>query len=424
MKKPISQRKEKLLVFCRWLSDRNISIHAAHTGFFMVLAVFPTLMLVLGFLRYTGLQVQTLTDLVAELIPAALMPAAKRLILSAYQNTSGMVLSVSAVTALWSASRGMYGLVRGMNSVYGVHESRSWFYTRLYSMLYTFAFLVLLVGVELMTSSVEKILHPTPPDDRYLVASIIVLAASILIKLWMGLLNRKIGRRIDSAVMRAAATDSLTDCISTFAVLLSTVLYALFGWDFLDGWFGCFVAVLILLAGCRILNETKNSILGEGPVEETVQEIRRLVGEYPEALGIHDLIVHNYGPGHTIASLHVEVDSARDALETHDTIDNIERRLSEELGILCTIHTDPIVVGDPEVDRLHLAVASIAKAVDERLLVHDFRFVRGTTHSNLIFDVAAPFECPLSDEVLKASINDGVQAMDAHYRTVITVDRE
>ena len=139
------------------------------------------------------------------------------------------------------------------------------------------SFLVLLVGVELMTSSVEKILHPTPPDDRYLVASIIVLAASILIKLWMGLLNRKIGRRIDSAVMRAAATDSLTDCISTFAVLLSTVLYALFGWDFLDGWFGCFVAVLILLAGCRILNETKNSILGEGPVEETVQEIRRLV---------------------------------------------------------------------------------------------------------------------------------------------------
>lgn len=164
MKKPISQRKEKLLVFCRWLSDRNISIHAAHTGFFMVLAVFPTLMLVLGFLRYTGLQVQTLTDLVAELIPAALMPAVKRLILSAYQNTSGMVLSVSAVTALWSASRGMYGLVRGMNSVYGVHESRSWFYTRLYSMLYTFAFLVLLVVTLFLDVFGEKLLSYWPQN--------------------------------------------------------------------------------------------------------------------------------------------------------------------------------------------------------------------------------------------------------------------
>ena len=143
------KRKIKILEKCRplfvWLSERKIPLHAAHTGFFMVLAVFPTLMLVLGFLRYTGLQVQTLTDLVAELIPGALMPAAKRLILSAYQNTSGMVLSVSAITALWSASRGMYGLVRGMNGVYAVKESRSWLYTRLYSMLYTFAFLVLLV---------------------------------------------------------------------------------------------------------------------------------------------------------------------------------------------------------------------------------------------------------------------------------------
>ena len=164
MKKTFSQRKEKLLAISRWLSDRKIPIHTAHTGFFMVLAVFPTLMLVLGFLRYTGLQVQTLTDLVAELIPAALMPAAKRLILSAYQNTSGMVLSVSAVTALWSASRGMYGLVRGMNSVYGVHESRSWLYTRLYSMLYTFAFLVLLVLTLLLDVFGEKLLSYWPQN--------------------------------------------------------------------------------------------------------------------------------------------------------------------------------------------------------------------------------------------------------------------
>jgi cation diffusion facilitator family transporter len=286
------------------------------------------------------------------------------------------------------------------------------------------SFLVLLVGVELFSSSIEKIKNPVRPDDTYLIASIIVLSVSILIKLWMGLLNRKIGKRIDSAVMRAAATDSLTDCISTAAVLLSTVLYATVGWDFLDGWFGLFVAVLILMAGCRILNETKNSILGEGPVTETVDAIRRIVAEYPEALGIHDLIVHNYGPGHTIASLHVEVDGARDAFETHDSIDNIERRINEELGILCTIHTDPIVVGDPEVDRLHVAVAGIAKAIDGNLQVHDFRLVRGQTHSNLIFDIAAPFECALSDEELKRAVTEKIQEIDPHYCTVITIDRE
>ncbi|MBQ8351798.1 MAG: cation transporter [Clostridia bacterium] len=286
------------------------------------------------------------------------------------------------------------------------------------------SFLVLLVGVELLTSSVDKIFHPVPPDDRYVVASVVVLSLSILIKLWMGLLNRKVGKTIDSAVMRAAATDSLTDCISTAAVLLSTILYATLGWDFLDGYFGLFVAVLILVAGCRILNETKNSILGEGPVSETVDGIRRIVAEYPEALGIHDLIVHNYGPGHTIASLHVEVDGAKDAFETHDSIDNIERRINNELGILCTIHTDPIVVGDPEVDRLHVTVAGIAKAIDERLQVHDFRLVRGQTHSNLIFDIAAPFECALSDDDLKKTVTESIQAIDAHYCTVITVDRE
>lgn len=286
------------------------------------------------------------------------------------------------------------------------------------------SFLVLLVGVELLTSSVDKILHPTAPDDRYLLASIILLSASILVKLWMGLLNRRVGKKIDSAVMRAAATDSLTDCISTLAVLVSTVLYATLGWDFLDGWFGLFVAILILVAGCRILNETKNSILGERPVEETVNAIRRVVGEYPEALGVHDLIVHDYGPGHVIASLHVEVDSKRDALETHDSIDNIERRICAELGIQCTIHTDPIVVGDPEVDRLHLAVAKIAGEIDERLRVHDFRFVRGTTHSNLIFDIAAPFECPLTDVEIETAVAARVRTLDPHYCTVITVDRE
>lgn len=164
MKKWNHPRLQKLKTIAAWVAEKNIPIHAAHTGFFMVLAVFPALMLLLGFLRYTGLQIQTLTDLVAEVIPAALMPTAKRLILSAYQNSSGMVISISALTALWSASSGMYGLLRGMNSIYDVRESRSWLRTRLYSMLYTLGFLAVLVLTLLLDVFGEKMLSYWPQN--------------------------------------------------------------------------------------------------------------------------------------------------------------------------------------------------------------------------------------------------------------------
>ena len=162
MKKKLSPRWQRLKVFADWVDEKNIPLHAAYTGFFIVLAIFPALMLLLGFLRYTGLQVQTLTDLVADVVPAALMPIAKRLILSAYQNTSGMVLSISAVTALWSSSSGMYGLLRGMNSIYGVRESRSWLRTRLYSMLYTLGFLAVLILSLFVDVFGEKLLSYWP----------------------------------------------------------------------------------------------------------------------------------------------------------------------------------------------------------------------------------------------------------------------
>lgn len=164
MKKWKHPRLQKLKTIITWVAEKNIPIHAAHTGFFMVLAVFPALMLLLGFLRYTGLQIQTLTDLVADVIPAALMPTAKRLILSAYQNSSGMVISISALTALWSASSGMYGLLRGMNSIYDVRESRSWLRTRLYSMLYTLGFLAVLVLTLLLDVFGEKMLSYWPQN--------------------------------------------------------------------------------------------------------------------------------------------------------------------------------------------------------------------------------------------------------------------
>ncbi len=284
------------------------------------------------------------------------------------------------------------------------------------------SFLILLVGIDLLSDSFSKIASPTAPDKTYLIPSIAVLAASILVKLWMGLFNKKIGKAIDSSVMRATAADCIGDCISTAAILLSTLLYAFFNIN-LDAYLGIAVAVLILIAGCKILNETKNSILGERPVEETVEGIRRIIGEYPEALGIHDMIVHNYGPGHVIASLHVEVDGGVDVFATHDAIDNMERRLGEELGIQATIHADPIVIGDPEVDRLRGEVIAFAHEIGEELCVHDFRFVRGNTHSNLIFDIAVPFECTLSEEEIRAEMDKKVKGLDPRYCTVITLDK-
>ncbi len=285
------------------------------------------------------------------------------------------------------------------------------------------SFLILIVGFELFLSSVEQIRTPTPPDDTYLWPSIGMLVASILVKLWMYAFARRVGRRIGSAVMQATAADSLNDCISTGAVLLSTALYALFGWDFLDAWFGMLVAGFIFYSGCKILNETKNSILGERPVDETVEAIRRIVGEYPEALGIHDLIVHDYGPGHIIASLHVEVNGAADFYELHDVIDTIERRLNEELQLQCTIHADPIVLGDPEVDRLRAQMAALAEGIYPGIQVHDLRLVRGKTHSNIIFDAAVPYECPLTEAAVRTRFSEELCRVDPHYCAVITVDR-
>ena len=284
------------------------------------------------------------------------------------------------------------------------------------------SFLILSVGLELFTGSIEKISSPDLPNEAYLIPSVIVLAASVLVKLWMGLLNRRIGRTIDSSVMRATAMDCIGDAISSTAVLSSTLLYAFLGWN-IDAYLGIAVAVMILIAGCKILNETKNSILGEKPVAETVEAIRRIVGEYPEALGIHDLIVHNYGPGHLIASLHVEVDGATDIFETHDVMDNIERRLGSELGVQATIHADPIVIGDPVVDRLRGEVIAFAHEIHEELCVHDFRFVRGVTHSNLIFDIAVPFECPLTEEEILRTMDERIKELDPTFCAVIVLDK-
>ncbi len=283
------------------------------------------------------------------------------------------------------------------------------------------SFLVLLVAVELFGESADKIINPV--KSEFGVAVIIVLAVSAAVKLWLGFSCKRVAKKINSSVIAATASDSISDAIATSAVLASALISRFTGAQ-TDAYMGVAVSVVIFIAGIKILNETKNSILGSPPEPEVVEAISAVVGEYPEILGIHDMVVHNYGPGNTIASLHAEVDGSKDVFLIHDVIDNAEKRLYSELGVRATIHMDPIVTNDDRVSELRELVLEAVKTVDTRLTLHDFRFVAGVSHSNLIFDVVVPFELKISDGELCDTINEKIKEINSTYCAVITVDRQ
>ena len=282
------------------------------------------------------------------------------------------------------------------------------------------SFLVLLVGFELLTDSLKKIFNPS--ETKYNMIVMIILAASVFVKLWLFIFGRSAAKKLNSDVIMAAATDSMSDAIATLAVLVSAVICKISGFN-TDAYMGAIVALIVLIAGVKILNETKNSILGSAPEPELIDEIVRITREYPEALGIHDMVVHNYGPGNTIASFHVEVDGSENVFHTHDVIDTIEKRLFVELSVRATVHMDPIVTDDERVNELRDIVLGLVKGIDDRLDIHDFRFVEGITHSNLIFDVSVPFEMKMSDEDVKREISTRVSEFNPQYFVVMTVDR-
>lgn len=291
------------------------------------------------------------------------------------------------------------------------------------------SFLILLIGVELLRDSAltlhASVAHPEEAKTTvFSWVTVGVLAFSVMGKLFLVLLNRGIGKRIDSAVMRAAMTDSLADIVSTSAVLVATVVAHFVTLPFsLDGAMGVLVSLFILYAGAGILRESQNSILGTAPSDETVSVIRETVAAYSEILGLHDLAVHEYGSGVVLSSFHVEVDGARDIFAVHDTVDNIERELWEKHRIRATVHLDPVAVGDPDTDKWRELAMRAAASVDESITIHDFRAVKGHTHSNLVFDVAVPFECKKKDEELICAIEAAIRAADAKLYAVITVDR-
>ena len=283
------------------------------------------------------------------------------------------------------------------------------------------SFLVLLVGVELLRGSVRKIRAPEPIDFRPVV--LIILLVSVAVKLWLFFFNRKIGKKIDSTVIRATGTDSLSDAAATSAVLISALISHFTGFD-TDAYMGILVAVIILIAGVKILNETKNSILGGAPDPKVVADILALAREYPAVLGVHDLMVHSYGAGNTIASFHAEVDGAQDIFVTHDAIDMLEKEIYSRLGVRATVHMDPIVTDNEKINILREEVLGCVRSVDERLDIHDFRCVEGVTHTNLIFDVTVPFEVKISDSAVREAISSAVSRLNPNYFTVITIDRQ
>ena len=283
------------------------------------------------------------------------------------------------------------------------------------------SFLILIMGFDLGKESIGKILNPE--QTEFSIISVIILAVSILVKFYMAFYNKRIGKKIDSVSMNATAMDSISDTVSTAIVLITTIL-SKFTTLNIDGFVGCLVAIFIFYTGIKSAIETIKPLLGQPPEPELVENIEKIVMSGDGIQGIHDLIVHDYGPGRTMVTLHAEVPSNCNILDAHDVIDNLEFKLRKELGIHATIHMDPIDVLDEHTTTYRELVAGVISAIDEQITMHDFRIVTGQTHTNLIFDIVVPFKYRLSDRELTDLIKKNVAEKTENCFCVINVDKK
>lgn len=281
------------------------------------------------------------------------------------------------------------------------------------------AVLILFIGVELLQSSIEKILHPTEVTAN--AVTVCVLLVSVLLKLWLAAFNRRIGRTIRSQTLIATATDSRNDVIATAAVLVAMLISHYTSLQ-LDGYIGAAVALFILYSGVGLMRETLDPILGRAPDPALVANIRQRIESYDDILGTHDLMVHDYGPGSQFASVHAEVAAEADVLAMHDLIDNIEREIMTEYGIHTVIHMDPIVTADDRVEKARSALAQKLCEIDPALTIHDLRIVPGTTHTNLVFDCVVPYGFKTENAALRERIEAAAKEIDATYNCVITFE--
>lgn len=283
------------------------------------------------------------------------------------------------------------------------------------------AVLVLMIGVELVKSSIDKVLNPSPVE--FSLALVAVLAGSMAVKLWMAHLNRVLGERIKSETLLATAQDSKNDVIATGAVLACAIIAYVADVE-LDAWVGLAVGLYIGWSGVELIRDTVSPLLGQAPDPELVAHIRSKIMSYPGVLGTHDLMVHDYGPGRQFASAHVEMAAETDPMESHDTLDNIEQAFKDDDGLIVTLHYDPIVTNDPHVVDMRNKIDAMAKSLDGEASIHDLRCVPGPTHTNVIFDCLHPVECALSSDEFKRKLGDMV--IEAYPDAVpkITVDED
>lgn len=278
--------------------------------------------------------------------------------------------------------------------------------------------LILVLGFETAKESISKVIHPGSIDFR--IASVIILLISIIVKFWMYAYNKKLSKTYDSSLLEATALDSISDVCGTTAVLVSTLLSPVLHFN-LDGYMGIVVSGIILYGAYGLLRDMINSLIGEAPDPELVHNIVDRIMAHPAILGVHDMMLHNYGPNKIFASAHVEVDSSKDIFETHDHIDNIEREVKENMNIDLVLHMDPVKVNDPETELYRAKVVEAIHQIDPKWGFHDFRIVSGPTHVNLVFDLVIPFEEKYSQEEIEDMLLKHIQS-DKKIYFVLTID--
>ena len=281
------------------------------------------------------------------------------------------------------------------------------------------AFLILMIGIETARGSIDKITSGTPTD--FSTITCIILAVSIIVKLLLSRIFKNLGKDINSDALHAMSTDSRNDVVSTTVVLICAIIGITTNLS-LDGYLGIAVSLFVIYSAINLIKETINPLLGVPPERAFVEKIEKKLKSYDGILDIHDLVVHNYGPTKTFATVHIEVDSKVNIMTSHDLADNIERDFYKEMGVLLVCHLDPVITGDEETDRLKNDLISTLKELDESLSLHDFRIVKGFTHTNVIFDVVMPFNANYSQEDVKVQVNKKLQTYEKQYYAVIEFD--
>lgn len=278
--------------------------------------------------------------------------------------------------------------------------------------------LILVLGFETAKESISKVIHPGSIDFR--IASVIILLISIMVKFWMYAYNKKLSKAYDSSLLEATALDSISDVCGTTAVLVSTLLSPVLHFN-LDGYMGIVVSGIILYGAYGLLRDMINSLIGEAPDPKLVHNIVDMIMAHPVILGVHDMMLHNYGPNKIFASAHVEVDSSKDIFETHDHIDNIEREVKENMNIDLVLHMDPVKINDPETELYRAKVVEAIHQIDPKWGFHDFRIVSGPTHANLVFDLVIPFEEKYTQEEIEEMLLKHIES-DKKIYLVLTID--